>query len=61
MSMGGLQWIKGANCFAIAHQIKIGYFLTSKTLKGNVYKVTLFDYSMNEVVKNCPQRIQTLH
>jgi hypothetical protein len=41
--------------FAIAHEIKIGYFLTFKVLRGNIYKVTIFDYSMTEVVKKCPQ------
>jgi hypothetical protein len=40
--------------FAIANKIKIGYFLTFKTLKSNVYKVTIFDYPMTEIVKKCP-------
>lgn len=41
--------------FAIAHDIKIGYFITFKVLKGDVFKVTIFDYNMTEVVKRCPQ------
>jgi hypothetical protein len=46
-----LPWIKGGlDRFAIAHDIKIGYF---KALKGNVYKVMIFDYNMTEVVKKC--------
>ena len=41
--------------FAIAHQIKIGYFLTFKVLRGDIYKVTIFDYYMTEVVTRCPE------
>jgi hypothetical protein len=41
--------------FSIAHDIKIDYFTTCKMLKGDVYKVTIFDYDMTEVVKWCPQ------
>jgi hypothetical protein len=33
--------------FAIAHEIKIGYFMPFKALKNDAYKVTIFDYSMN--------------
>jgi hypothetical protein len=40
--------------FAIAYEIKIGYFLTFKVLSDNIYKVTIFDYSITEVVKKCP-------
>jgi hypothetical protein len=41
--------------FAIANNIKIGYFLTFKIFKSNVYKVTIFDYPMTKIVKKCPQ------
>jgi hypothetical protein len=29
--------------FAIAHEIKIGYFMIFKVIKGDVLKVTIFD------------------
>jgi hypothetical protein len=38
--------------------IKVGrvlLFLTFKVLKKDVYKVTIFDYSMTEIVKKCPE------
>jgi hypothetical protein len=57
-----LRDVKGTICldqgwlgFAIAHQIKIGYFMTFKVIRGDVFKVTVFDYTMTEVVQRCPQ------
>jgi hypothetical protein len=52
MEAEGCQW---EDCqvwsgFVIGHQIKIGYFLTFKVLRTNVYKVTIFDYSVIKVV-----------
>jgi hypothetical protein len=41
--------------FSIAHQIKIGYFMTFKMLRGDIFKVTIFNYTMTEVVQRCPQ------
>ena len=46
---------QGWHDFAIAHQIKIGYFLTFKVPRGDIYKVNVFDYSMTEVVTKCPE------
>jgi hypothetical protein len=40
---------------SIARDIKIGHFMTFKVLKGDVYKITIFDYSMNDVVKKRPK------
>jgi hypothetical protein len=42
--------------FAISRDIKVLYFMTFKTLKDDVYKVTIFDYNMTEVAKNCAQQ-----
>jgi hypothetical protein len=39
MSTGGLPWTKGWPGFAIGHKINIGYFLTFKVLRGDVYRV----------------------
>jgi hypothetical protein len=46
-----LRDVKGTVCldqgwpgFAIAHQVKIGYFMTFKMIRGDVFKVTIFDY-----------------
>jgi hypothetical protein len=30
----------------ITHQVKINYFMTFKILRGDVFKVTIFDYTM---------------
>jgi hypothetical protein len=38
----------------VAHEIKIAYFLTFKVMKGDIYNVTVFDFSMTEVVRKCP-------
>jgi hypothetical protein len=48
---------QGWPCFAIANQTKISYFLTFNFLKENIYKVTIFNYSMTEVVKKCSNTI----
>jgi hypothetical protein len=52
METEGCQWedCQGWPGFVIGHQIKIGYFLTFKVLRTNVYKVTIFDYSVIKVV-----------
>jgi hypothetical protein len=42
---------QGWTRFAILHDIKIGYFMAFKALKGDVYKVTIFDYNITELVK----------
>jgi hypothetical protein len=59
--------IKGIVCqdqgwpgFAIAHQVKIGYFMTFKVPRGDVFKVTIFKYTMTEVIQRCPQHHPTL-
>jgi hypothetical protein len=36
--------------FSIAHQVKIGYFMIFKVMTGDIFKVTIFDYTMTEVV-----------
>jgi hypothetical protein len=41
--------------FSIAHEIKIGYFMTFKVLKSNTYRVTTFDYSMTKIAHNMIQ------
>uniref|UniRef100_A0ACD5WJ99 Uncharacterized protein n=1 Tax=Avena sativa TaxID=4498 RepID=A0ACD5WJ99_AVESA len=46
--------------FAIAHQVKIGFFLTFKMLKGDMFKVTIFDYTMTKDLKKCPQHDSSL-
>lgn len=43
--------------FAIAHQIKIGYLLTFKVLKGDVYRVTIFDFSMSKSSRSAANTI----
>jgi hypothetical protein len=43
------------HAFSVAHDIKINYFITLKVLKGGVFKTTIFDYIMTELVKRCPQ------
>jgi hypothetical protein len=62
-----LRDVKGTACldqgwpgFFIAHQIKIGYFMTFKVMRGGVFKVTVFDYTMTEVVQGSPTIIQPL-
>ncbi|XP_071685032.1 putative B3 domain-containing protein Os03g0621600 [Lolium perenne] len=52
---GKISMDQGWTGFAIAHDIKIGYLLTLKTLKSDVYKVTIFNYSMCEIIKKYPQ------
>ena len=44
---------QGWPAFAIAHNLKIGYFLT---LTAKVYKVVIFNYSCAEVVERCPDQ-----
>jgi hypothetical protein len=57
-----LRDVKGTVCldqgwsgFSIAHQVKIGYFMTFKVMRGDIFKVAIFDYTMTEVVQRCPQ------
>jgi hypothetical protein len=38
----------------------IGYFLTFKMLMGDVFKITIFDYTMTEVFQRCSQHHPTL-
>jgi hypothetical protein len=45
---------QGCPIFSITHDIKIGYFITFKVLRSDVFKVTIFDYIMTEMVKRCP-------
>jgi hypothetical protein len=35
--------------------VKIGYFMALRVMRGDVFRVTIFDYSMIEVVQRCPQ------
>jgi hypothetical protein len=34
--------------------------MTFMVMRGDVFKVTIFDYSMTEVVQRCPQHHPTL-
>jgi hypothetical protein len=52
---GKISMDQGWAGFAIAQKIKIGYFMTFKVLKDDAYKVAIFDYSVIEIVKKCPQ------
>jgi hypothetical protein len=36
------------------------YFITFKVLRGDILKVTIFDYNMTEVMKRCPQQDSSL-
>jgi hypothetical protein len=38
----------------------IGCFLTFKVLRGDIFKITIFDYTMTEVFQRCPQHHPTL-
>ena len=42
---------QGWPAFAIAHNLKIGYFLTFKKLTAKVYKVVIFDYYCSGVMR----------
>ena len=62
-----LKDVKGTVClgqgwtgFAIANEVKIRYFMTFKMLRPDVFKVTIFDYTMMEVVQRCPRHDPTL-
>ncbi|KAK1628116.1 hypothetical protein QYE76_002431 [Lolium multiflorum] len=53
-----LRDVKGTVCldqgwpgFSIAHQINIGYLMTFKMMRGDVFKATIFDYTMTDVVQ----------
>jgi hypothetical protein len=48
---GRISMDQGWTGFAIAHDIKNWYLLTLKMLKSDVYKVTIFNYSMSEIIK----------
>ena len=37
----------------MCHEVKIGYFLTFKILRRNVYRVTLFDVDGSEIIRKC--------
>jgi hypothetical protein len=49
----GIAMDQGWDLFSIAHDIKIGYFLTFKPLKGDVCKVMVFDHNKTWVVYKC--------
>jgi hypothetical protein len=51
---------QGWHGFAIAHQIKMGYFLTFKVMRGDIFNVTIFDDTMTEVVQRCPHHHPSL-
>jgi hypothetical protein len=38
----------------------MGYFLTFKVMRGNIFNVTIFDDTMNEVVQRCPHHHPSL-
>jgi hypothetical protein len=46
--------------FSIAHNMKISYFITFKVHKGDVFKVTMSNYIIAEVVKWCAQHDPSL-
>jgi hypothetical protein len=43
---------QGWRGFSIDNKIKSSYFLTFK-VSGDIYRVTIFDYSIVEVVNKC--------
>ena len=45
---------QGWAAFAIAHQLKIGQFLTFKKESAGVYRVVIFDHTCTEVMTRCP-------
>ena len=53
----GCQWAvcmdQSSPGFAVAHQMKIDYFLTLNVSKPDVYWVTIFDYSCVEIGMKC--------
>jgi hypothetical protein len=51
---------RGWHGFAIAHQVKISYFMTFEVTRGDVFKVTIFDYTMTAEVQRCQQHHPTL-
>ncbi|KAK1610512.1 hypothetical protein QYE76_034185 [Lolium multiflorum] len=45
---------QGWTAFAIAHQLKVGQFLTFKKVSSFEYSVVIFDHTCIEVVSRCP-------
>jgi hypothetical protein len=52
---GRITMDQGYTGFTIVYNIKIRYFMTFKALKGDVFKVMIFDYIMTKVAKKCPK------
>jgi hypothetical protein len=46
--------IQGWATFAIAHQLKIGQFLTFKKVSTFEYNVVIFDHTYTEMMSRCP-------
>jgi hypothetical protein len=46
---------QGWAAFAVAHQLKIGQFLTFKKVSILEYSVVIFDHTCTEVMSRCPE------
>jgi hypothetical protein len=45
---------QGWTAFAVAHQLKVGQFLTFRKVSSSEYSVVIFDHPCTEVVSRCP-------
>ncbi|XP_071683780.1 B3 domain-containing protein At1g49475-like [Lolium perenne] len=45
---------QGRTAFAVAHQLKVGQFLTFRKVSSLEYSVVIFDHTCTEVVSSCP-------
>ncbi|KAK1606247.1 hypothetical protein QYE76_029920 [Lolium multiflorum] len=45
---------QGWTAFAVAHQLKVGQFLTFRQVSSFEYSVVIFDHTCTEVVSRCP-------
>jgi hypothetical protein len=45
--------------FAIAHQLKVGQFLTFKKVSSFEYSVVIFNHTCTEVMSRCPDHGDT--
>ncbi|KAK1633028.1 hypothetical protein QYE76_007343 [Lolium multiflorum] len=45
---------QGWTAFAVAHQLKVGQFLTFRKVSSFEYSVVIFDHTCTEVVSRCP-------
>ncbi|XP_051219576.1 B3 domain-containing protein At1g49475-like [Lolium perenne] len=45
---------QGWSAFAIAHQLKVGQFVTFRRVSSLEYSVVIFDHTFTEVVTRCP-------